>query len=731
MNWPKIEAIVYSEEDNPHAVLGITPIVGGTIFQTFQPHAKNVSVYLKNDKRTIPMVQIDKEGYYALLLHEKVTKNYCYQIEYINKPTSFVEDPYLYEPIISIKEIERFIAGIHYTVYEMLGSHKKTIQGTDGILFAVWAPHALRISVVGDFNDWDGRIYQMRRISDSGIFELFIPDANVGDFYKYEIKLKSGITYLKSDPYAQKMQKFPDSASVIVDPASYLWKDSKWIAARKKTVLSSSPLIIYSIHLDAFKINETIDESIFQGLIHDVIRYVVEMKYTHIELLPIMEPSADRFENIHHIAGFYAPASKYGTINDLKFFIDACHEAGIGVILDVTPAYFSNEIYGLIGFDGINLYERDFASFDGCTDTNAYQFNFGKKEVSNFLIANILFWIEQFHVDGIVLEDVASMLYLDYGKEQGGWVPNIYGSNENLEALEFIKHLNSVVKIRNKGVLMIAEETSGWPMVTGPLHRNGLGFDLKWNNGWVKDTLSFFSKDYAYRKEFYNMLLFSMVYTYTENFMIALSYKNILKENRSVFSLMPGTVEDKFMNLRLLYAFMFMHPGKKMLFMGQDMGLNSTFGVFPDPLPIASLKQDNQIFNTYMKQLLSFYVLNPALYEKDFFEEGFEWINSIDSKNCFCAFYRKNRQKENSLLVLCNFSAYIYEKKQIGVSFPGKYKEVFNTNLTIFGGSVPSYSRLKTAKKEKADGKPYSIRVTIPACSLLIFSYIVAVEKTK
>lgn len=552
MNWPRIEGIIYSEEDSPHEILGPHAAGKSVLFQTFQPGAESVSVITEDGKKH-KMEMVDEAGYFAYLLAGKIPDNYEYEVTREDESIR-IKDAYQFKTGLTQNDVEKFNAGIHYTIYEKLGAHVMTSGKVQGTHFAVWAPNAVRVSVVGDFNHWDGRMHQMSRNAESGVFEIFVPDVKPGECYKYEIKAKGGLTYLKADPYAFGQQLRPDSASVVRE-LDYAWKDRKWMKEREKKQQENSPVSVYELYLGSFKKSDTGEYLNYRELASEIVRYVQETGYTHVELMPVMEHPLDASWG-YQVIGYYAPTARYGSAEDFMFFVDTLHQAGIGVILDWVPAHFPRDTYGLAQFDGTCLYEHADPRQGAHPHWGTLIYNYGRPQVSNYLIANALYWVEKYHVDGIRMDAVASMLYLDYGKNDGEWVANIYGGHENLEAMELLKHLNSVMKKRNPGVFMIAEESTAWPKITGKVEEDGLGFDLKWNMGFMNDFLTYIGYDPYFRAHHHNELTFSMIYAYSENFMLVFSHDEVVHGKSTMIGKMPGVLEDKFANLRLTYAYM-------------------------------------------------------------------------------------------------------------------------------------------------------------------------------
>lgn len=722
MDWAQIEALVYSEEDQPHDILGPHVTDDGILIQTFIPTANRIKVRITGKKETYEMKLEDEAGFYAVLIPGKKIPKYTLDVVFDDGTSLEYLDPYAFAPILTPQETAKFNAGICYDIYEKLGAHPMTVNGVDGVHFAVWAPNAMRVSVVGNFNLWDGRRLPMRRLWDSGIFELFVPGLGAGEIYKYEIKAKGGLTFLKADPYANAAELRPNNASVIADLRSFKWTDAAWMKERKAKDFKKNPMAVYEMHLGSWRKPEEKEFYNYRELAPMLADYIEEMGYTHVELLPVMEHPFDGSWG-YQVTGYYAPTARYGTPEDFMYFMDYMHGRGIGVILDWVPAHFPRDTFGLSGFDGTCLYEHQDPRQGSHPHWGTLIYNYGRPEVSNFLIANALFWAEKYHVDGIRMDAVASMLYLDYGKNDGEWVANIYGGNENLEALEMLKHLNSVFKKRGDGALLIAEESTAWPKITGALDDGGIGFDLKWNMGWMNDFIGYMSLDPLFRGANHGGLTFSMIYAYSENFILTLSHDEVVHGKCSLINKMPGDLAQKFANLRAAYGYMMTHPGKKLLFMGQEFAQYKEWNE-AEGLAWSDLDNEpNQQMQKYYKALLAFYRAHPALYEKDYDPEGFEWINAISSNENMLVFLRKAKKKEDTLLVVCNFSPLVYENHKIGVPYPGKYKEIFNSDRIEFGGTGNVNPRVKQSKKEEWDDRENSIAIKVPPMGISIFSY--------
>lgn len=724
MDWPEIEAVVYSEESEPKKILGPRVTPEGILIQCFLPEARQVKVVLTKGKEEYEMEQEDEAGYFAVLIPGDKIPKYKYEAVYDEGVREKFYDPYAFEKQISVEEEQQFCAGICYNIYEKLGAHPMTLHGVSGVYFAVWAPNAMRVSVVGDFNHWDGRLHQMNRLSVSGIYELFIPGVKAGALYKYEIKAKGSLVYLKSDPYGNESELRPKTASIVADLKKYQWNDGDWMKSRKQLHDEKKPLAVYEMHLGSWKKPEEEGRLFYNyreiaPLLAD---YVKEMGYTHVELMPVMEHPLDESWG-YQVTGYYAPTSRYGSCEDFMYFMDYMHQQGIGVILDWVPAHFPKDTFGLSNFDGTCLYEHLDPRQGMHPHWGTLIYNYGRPQVKNFLISNALFWAEKYHVDGIRMDAVASMLYLDYGKNDGEWVANIYGGNENLEAIEFLKHLNSIFKKKHPDALLIAEESTAWPKITGKIEDDGLGFDYKWNMGWMNDFIDYMKKDPIYRSGAHDELTFSMIYAYSEKFLLSLSHDEVVHGKGSLLNKMPGDKEKKMANLRAALGYMMVHPGKKLLFMGQEFAQEREWSEQRELDWNLLEEKDHKEMQDYMKALLKLYKEQPALFEEDYDPDGFEWINVMETEKNMLTFIRRGKKKDSTLVVVCNFSALPYEKYQMGVPYPGKYKEIFNSDAKIYGGTGVGNPRVKVSKKEEWDERKNSIVINVAPLSVQIFSY--------
>lgn len=617
-----------------------------------------------------------------------------------------------------------FAKGTHYEIYEKMGAHLAEEDGKAGTYFSVWAPNARSVSVVGDFNNWDRSAHPMQPVQRSGIWDTFVPGVKAGDLYKFAVETSQGYTVLKADPYGNQSQLRPDNASVVADIRHFDWTDQAWRKAHqeKKT---ESPMAIYEVHPGSWKKDPSMPGEFynFKKLAVELADYVLEMGYTHVELIGLSEHPFDGSWG-YQVSGYYAPTARYGTPADFMYFVNYMHDHGIGVILDWVPAHFPKDEFGLGRFDGTALYEHQDPRKGEHPEWGTYCFNYGRTEVSNFLVANALFWIEKFHVDGLRVDAVASMLYLDFGRSSGNWIPNEDGGNQNYEAITFLKHLNSIVAQRNPGAMMIAEESTAWPKVTGDVDDGGLGFTYKWNMGWMHDFLEYMKCDPIFRKYHQNQITFSFMYAYSENYVLVLSHDEVVHLKKSMIYKMPGTMPEKFGNLRAAYGLMMMHPGKKLLFMGQDFAQTAEWNEAKRlDWHLLEKYPEHQQLNHYYCDLLHFYQNEPALYELDDSPEGFAWINGSDAEHNMLTFCRMTKDKKNCLLCHFNFSPVAYENFQSGVLCPGTYTEVFNSNAAEYGGTGLVNPEPIEAVKESWDFKDYSIKYHLGAYGVCIFKF--------
>ncbi len=723
-----LEELISGCSKNPHALLGQHLIDNEMVVRVFNPHSRSITVRDLHSLDTFALTRIDERGLFEGHIKER-QQPFAYELIHTTHEnhTYSVIDPYAFWPTVADYDLYLFNQGNHHRIYEKLGCHLCEVNGVYGAAFAVWAPSARGVSVVGSFNQWDGRVHPMRLIGSAGVWELFIPGLAKGDLYKYEVRTPSGEVYLKADPYAFYAEKPPQTASVVYDTENYSWRDKAWMEVRSRESTFNKPVNIYEVHLGSWMQEPDGDPSSETGfkpysyrrLADTLIPYAKSMGYTHIELLPIMEYPYDGSWG-YQVTGYYASTSRYGAPEDFKFFVDTCHENDIGIILDWVPAHFPKDGHGLARFDGTALYEYEDKRIGEHLEWGTHVFNYGRNEVKNFLISNAVYWFDQFHIDGLRVDAVASMLYLDYCRKPGEWIPNPYGGRENLEAVEFIKHLNYVVYKYFPNVMMIAEESTSWPRVTKPVHEGGLGFTHKWNMGWMNDFLRYMSMDSLYRKHHQNLITFSFMYAWSENFVLVLSHDEVVHGKCSLLNKMPGDYWQKFAGLRAAYGYFFGHPGKKLLFMGGE------FGQFIEWKYKESL--DWHLLNYPMHEKLSrcisdlnhLYQTEKALFEVDFEYEGFEWIDCNDTEHSIVCFMRKGLDWHDMLIFICNFTPQAYENYRIGAPLDTTYTEIFNTDHEQYGGSNVLNENPIMAEKQPYHNKPYSISLRIPPLATVI-----------
>ena len=631
---------------------------------------------------------------------------------------------------MKVTELDRYLfgQGTHYEIYKLLGAHPGTQRKKPGVFFAVWAPRAKGVSVVGDFNGWDPEANVMQCDNDMGIYQLFIPGIKEGALYKYCITTYNDKLLYKADPYGNYAELRPGNASRVTDLAKpYRWGDSAWLTKRQAFDPAKDAMSIYEVHPGSWKKHPAQGEDDpgfynYRELAHALAGYVKEMGYTHVELMGIAEHPFDGSWG-YQVSGYYAPTSRYGTPEDFRYFVNYMHKNKIGVILDWVPAHFPKDAHGLADFDGTPTYEYADPRKGEHPDWGTKVFDYGKNEVKNFLIANALFWIEEFHIDGLRVDAVASMLYLDYGREAGQWVPNKYGENKNLEAIEFFKHLNSVVLGKHKGTVMIAEESTAWPQVTGKPEDGGLGFSLKWNMGWMHDFLEYMKLDPYFRQYNHHKMTFSTSYAYSENYVLVLSHDEVVHLKCSMINKMPGLGQDKFENLKAGYSYMIGHPGKKLLFMGQDFGQYQEWSEARE-LDWYLLREENhRQLQNYVKELLKLYKKYPALYANDQNPQGFEWINADDAARSVYSFVRWSPTGRNNLLFVINYTPVARDDYMVGVPKRKQYKLILNSKEPEFGGDVHKEQLVYRAVKKECDGRPYSFAYSLPAYGVAVFQF--------
>ena len=613
-----------------------------------------------------------------------------------------------------------FAQGTHYDIYKKLGAHLSTEDGVQGVYFGVWAPNAAQVNVIGTFNEWNEESHPMQKLGEGGIWGLFVPGVEEGTMYKFLIYARDGRKLYKADPFANYAEYRPGTASIVTDITGFDWKDSKWMEARDKKDMNKEPMAIYECHIGSFMKhpNNGTAEGFYnyREFADRIVEYLKEMKYTHVELMGIAEHPFDGSWG-YQVTGYYAPTSRYGTPQDFKYMVDYLHQNKIGVILDWVPAHFPKDAHGLANFDGTTVYEHADPRQGEHPDWGTKIYNYGRPEVKNFLIANALYWVEECHVDGLRVDAVASMLYLDYGKKDGEWIANKYGGNQNLEAIEFFKHLNTVVLGRNHGTVMIAEESTAWPMVTGDAEKDGLGFSLKWNMGWMNDFLEYMKLDPYFRKFNHNKMTFSMSYAYSERYVLVLSHDEVVHLKCSMLEKMPGELPDKFKNLKAAYSFMNCHPGKKLLFMGQEFGQLREWSEERELDWFLLNEEPHKELQNYVHDLLTIYKKYPALYAGDNNPEGFEWINANDGDRSIFSFVRKSPTKRNNILYIVNFTPVDRPDYRVGVPKKKQYKLIMDEN-----GLLEQPKTFKAVKQE-CDNREFSFAYPLPAYGVAIFTY--------
>ena len=630
---------------------------------------------------------------------------------------------------LKITEMDRYLfgQGTHYEIYKLMGAHPTKQKGKDGVYFAVWAPRAQEVAVVGDFNGWDPNKNIMKCDNDMGIYQLFIPGVKSGDLYKFCITSPSGELLYKADPYANYAEKRPGNASRVYDITNFKWNDSVWMKNRQNYDVNKNAMSIYEVHPGSWRKhpqNEHDEDGFYnyRELAHSLAEYIKDMGYTHVELMGIAEHPFDGSWG-YQVTGYYAPTSRYGTPDDFQYFVNYMHKNKIGVILDWVPAHFPKDAHGLADFDGTPTYEYADPRKGEHPDWGTKVFDYEKNEVKNFLIANALFWLEQYHIDGLRVDAVASMLYLDYGRENGQWVPNKYGENKNLEAIEFFKHLNTVVLGRNKGTVMIAEESTAWPKVTAHPEEGGLGFSLKWNMGWMHDFLEYMKLDPYFRQYNHHKMTFSLTYAYSENYVLVLSHDEVVHLKCSMINKMPGLGQDKIENLKVGYSYMLGHPGKKLLFMGQEFGQYREWSEARELDWYLTAESSHRELRDYVKELLKMYKKYPALYATDHTDGAFEWINADDACRSIYSFIRKSPTGRNNLLFVINCTPVARDDYRVGVPKKKQYRLVLNSKDPKFGGDVPVEKTVYMAQKKECDGREFSFAYPLPAYGVAVFTY--------
>jgi 1,4-alpha-glucan branching enzyme len=717
-----LEALIRREHPQPHAILGAHRTEGGVVVRALRPSAESVAVKPSRGK-LVPMTEIHPGGLFeAEIEGAKLPLKYKLKVDYGSGGTFTLQDPYSFLPTIGELDLHLMGEGRHEDLYERLGAHVIEHGGAHGTAFAVWAPAARAVSVVGDFNSWDGRLHAMRSMGSGGIWELFLPDVGAGQRYKYEILTHDGEILLKADPYAQETELPPKTASVIHTPG-HAWSkdDARFLARRNESQALSEPISIYEVHLGSWRLNSLEDNRplTYSELADELSAYAQDMGFTHVELLPVMaHPFTGSWG--YQVTGYYAPTPRYGSPDDLRAFIDKLHAKGIGVLLDWVPAHFPRDEFALARFDGTALYEHADPRRGAHPDWGTLVFNFGRYEVRNFLISNALFWLREYHVDGIRVDAVASMLYLDYSRREGEWVPNQFGGREDLDAVAFLKELNEVMYGREPGIISAAEESTAWPGVSRPTYLGGLGFGFKWNMGWMHDTLAYFQQDPIYRRYHHHELTFSLMYAFSENFVLPLSHDEVVHGKGSLYSKMGGSDPwQKLANLRALYAYMWAHPGKKLLFMGCELAQQAEWS-HERSLDWHLLEQPAHAgIQSLVRDLNRIYRSEPALYELDSDPAGFSWLEPNDADNNVLAFARHSREGGRVVVFVANLSPVPRERYRLGLPRSGRWREVLNTDSSFYGGTDVGNLGGVAPEPIPWHNQPFSAEITVPPLAAL------------
>ncbi|MCW8853338.1 MAG: 1,4-alpha-glucan branching protein GlgB [Gammaproteobacteria bacterium] len=710
-----LDKIALARHHEPFSVLGNQAMHGNTFTLFYSPDTCQLSV-TKDNKPAVRYANTD--FFICSEPAEKIGEHYLVnRTDNDNNVTSF-HDPYSFKPQIDDFDLHLFSEGKHQHIYRILGAHPKTVDGIEGVLFATWAPNAGRVSVIGDFNGWDGRRHPMRSRGGSGVWELFIPELKNETLYKFEIRNRdSGAILSKTDPYAQQFELRPKTASVIRNEPVFNWQDDRWIKARETSDWLHEPLSIYECHLGSWQRGDMGEFLNYRELAHRLVDYLKDTGFTHIELLPITEHPLDASWG-YQTTGYFAPTSRFGAADDFRYFVDYCHQHDIGVLLDWVPAHFPKDEHGLAGFDGSALYEHEDPRKGEHRDWGTLIYNYGRNEVKNFLLASAVFWIEECHIDGLRVDAVASMLYLDYSREDGDWVPNLHGGNENIEAIEFMRDLNTVTHANFPGTMIMAEESTAWPQVTRPCNIGGLGFSMKWNMGWMHDTLNYFANDPVYRHYHHDQLTFGLLYLFTENFILPFSHDEVVHGKNSMLYKMPGDEWQRFANLRLLYTYMFTYPGKKLLFMGCEFGQGNEWN-HDEMLDWYVLQYPHHAgIKKLVADLNGLYTQQSALHKYDFDPIGFEWIDCHDTDQSVLSYLRKTENE--SIVVVLNFTPVIRDNYRIGVPVEGDYEIIFNSDSDFYAGSNAGSNAILHAEAIPWMNRGASLTLSLPPLAGLV-----------
>jgi 1,4-alpha-glucan branching enzyme len=719
----ELNSFLSATHSDPFRILGPHRLGDDLAIRVFRPDAQKIDIVLdRKSNGQVPAEKIHTDGFFCARV-PNATRDVDYHLRLTGWDGSehVTRDPYRYGPIMGEVDLHLFAEGQHWQIYEKFGAHLRTIGGDAGVYFAVWAPNAQRVSVVGDFNGWDGRVNPMRKLAGSGVWELFLPEVKEGTHYKFEIRALSGALLLKSDPFAFFNQHGKSTSSLTYNLERYQWNDAEWMALRRQKDWTKSPVSIYEVHLGSWRrlADEGNRQLSYLELAETLLPYVLDMGYTHIELMPIAEHP---FEGSwgYQVTNYYAPTSRFGTPDELRHFIDKCHQAGIAVIVDWVPGHFPKDAHALAEFDGTDLYEHMDPRQGEHQDWGTLIFNFGRNEVRNFLIGNALFWLDKYHIDGLRVDAVASMLYLDYSRQPGQWIPNVHGGRENLDAIKFLKQFNEICYEKFPGIVTIAEESTAWPGVSRPTYLGGLGFGFKWNMGWMHDFLHYMSLDPIYRRFHHGNITFSLLYAFQEHFILVLSHDEVVHGKRSLLMKMPGDEWQKFANLRMFYAWMYGHPGKKLVFMGNEFGQVREWN-HDESLDWQLLKEPRHDGLRRLVQHLNYaYKNEPALWQQDDSYEGFEWIDFHDADNSVVSFLRRSREGETIVFVV-NATPRVLHDYRLGVPESGFYREIINTDAETYGGSnVGNYGGVQSENTPWM-AREHSVMIHLPPLATVAF----------
>lgn len=727
LSHDELRSLVELRNRCPHTLLGLHSLGdrSGLVARALIPNAAHVAIEPVHDKTkpAFKLKRIPRTDLFEGVTHQ-VDQVYAYDLVITDHAGQVrrTRDPYSFLPTLGESDLYLFGKGDERRIYDKLGAQFRTLDGVPGVSFAVWAPNAQRISVVGDFNNWDGRFHPMRALGASGVWEIFIPGVGEGAHYKYEIRDLHGQISLKTDPYGFFFETAPKNAAIVWNTRRFAWTDEAWFTRRRERDPLRSPMSIYELHLGSWR-KKGLGESLsYRELAEPLVAYVKQMGFTHVEFLPVAEhafyPSWG-----YQVTGFYAPTSRYGTPEDFQFLVNALHAAEIGVIVDWVPAHFPRDEWALARFDGTALYEHEDPRKGAHQDWGTLIFNYGRHEVSNFLTANALFWCDRFHIDGLRVDAVASMLYLDYSRKEGEWIPNQYGGRENLEAIEFLRKFNYLTYTEYPGVITIAEESTAWPLVTRPPYLGGLGFSLKWNMGWMHDTLNYFGRDPIFRRFHQNDLTFAMLYHHHENFILPLSHDEVVHGKRSLLGRMPGDDWQRFANLRTLLGYQWLFPGKMLLFMGGELGQSAEWNANGEvDWWLLQAGPYHLGLQRFVQDLNRFYQQQPALWEGDYDPQGFAWIDCSDHDNSVLSFMRQDSKGRHFVAVILNLTPVVRQQYRLGLPQPGRWKEAVNSDAQIYGGSNVGNLGAVQAEDHPSHGRPWSAVFTLPPLSIVAFT---------